>query len=309
MSTTYVGADVAKAEIVWDVQGQTWRCANQGKEIVRTLTRARKHCGDVQVICESSGGYERALLQACAEAGVPVSRVEAGRVRHHARAGGQMAKTDPIDAKTLSSYGRAHQPEPLVNQAKEQQELHLLRERYDQLNGIRLAEGNRLLQCHDPRIAKTIRRLIRFVDKEMEALRAEMERHVNENPGWKARVERMMQVKGIGKGTATALQAHLPELGTLDDGEAAALSGTAPYNRDSGNYTGSRCIYGGRPAVRRALYMAALTAARYNHILKEFYLRLVKAGKKKKVAQVAVMRKLIVLLNRMLKNPDFSLAT
>jgi transposase len=304
----YVGADVAKSEIVWDAQGKCLRCDNTVEALRRMLGTISRTCGTLQVVCESSGGYERPLLKVCAEMGVRASRVEPGRVRHHALAQGRLAKTDPLDAKVLSSYGVAHQPEPQTPASQDQRELTALWDRCDQLRRMRVAEGNRLAQAELPILRKSIQRVIKLLGKEIDALEAELNRRVSDNPDWTAKQERLTQVEGVGPGTAAALLAHLPELGSLDDGEVAALSGTAPYNRDSGTQAGSRSIYGGRPAVRRALYMAALSAKVHNPILKEFFLRLVMAGKRKKVALVAVMRKLIILLNRMLKYPDFSLA-
>lgn len=305
----YIGADVAKAEIVWDVQGKSMRCANTPEALRNTLGTITRVGGTVHVVCESSGGYERLLLKTCAELQVRASRVEPGRVRHHALAQGRLAKTDPLDAKLLSSYGAAHQPPPQTPANQAQRDLTAHRDRIEQLKQIRVAEGNRLEQADVPVIRKSIQRIIKHIQKELEALEVEIARLVEENPEWKAKKERMMQVEGVGVGTATALLAHMPEIGTLDDGEVSALAGTAPYNRDSGSQRGSRSIYGGRPAVRKALYMAALSAKAHNPILKEFFVRLVTAGKKKKVALVAVMRKLVILLNRMLKFPEFKLAS
>ena len=305
----YIGADVAKAEIVWDAQGKNLRCANNPEALRKTLGAITRKCGVIHVVCESSGGYERTLLKTCAEMEIRASRVEAGRVRHHALAQGQLAKTDPLDAKMLSSYGAAQTPEPQTPATQAQRELTAHRDRLDQIKQMRVAEGNRLEQAEVPAIRKSIQRSLKHLQKELETLEVEIARLVQENPAWKAKQERMMQVEGVGPGTATALLAYMPELGTLDEGEAAALSGTAPYNRDSGKQKGSRSIYGGRPAVRKALYMAALSAKAHNPILKEFFVRLVAAGKEKKVALVAVMRKLVILLNRMLKYPDFRLAS
>jgi transposase len=305
----YIGADVAKAEIVWDVRGKCMRCPNTPEALRKMLGVIARLCGTIQVVCESSGGYERLLLKTCAELQLRASRIEPGRARHHALAQGRLAKTDPLDAKVLSSYGEAHQPEPQTPASQAQRDLTALRDRCDQLKQMRVAEGNRLEQVELPTIQKSIQRIIKHIQKELDGVEVELARRVEENPDWKARQERLMQVQGVGTGTATALLAYMPELGSLEDGEVAALSGTAPYNRESGTQAGSRSIYGGRPAVRRALYMAALSAKAHNPILKEFFLRLVMAGKKKKVALVAVMRKLVILLNRMLKYPEFNLAS
>jgi transposase len=304
----YVGADVSKEEIVWDVKGRIVRCANTPEALRKTLGAFTRKAGEVQIVCESSGGYERLLLKTCAEVQVRACRIEAGRVRHHALAQGQLAKTDPLDAQLLSSYGSAHNPQPQTPVTQAQRELTARRDRVEQLKQMRVAEGNRLEMADIATIRKGIQRSIKALQKELEALEVEIARMVEESPEWKSKRDRMVQVEGVGTGTATTLLAYLPELGTLEDGEVAALAGTAPFNRDSGTQRGSRSIYGGRPAVRKALYMAALSAKAHNPILKKFFVRLVTAGKKKKVALVAVMRKLVILLNRMLKNPDFKLA-
>lgn len=304
----YVGADVAKAEIVWDVEGTARKCANTPAALRKLLKGILRSDRMIQVVCEASGGYEARLLNACAELGVAASLVEPARVRHHALAQGRKAKTDAIDATVLSSFGRTMKPEPRTPANAEQAKLKDLRDRYEQLTNMRVAEGNRLAQTEHPELRRSILRVIRFLQKELDGVEAELARLVEENTEWKHRKERMMRVKGVGPGTAIALLAYLPELGTLDDAKIAALSGTAPYNRDSGTQTGHRSIFGGRACVRKAIYMAALTAARHNAILREFFRRLLLAGKKKKVALVAVMRKLIILLNRLLKNPNFVLA-
>jgi transposase len=241
-SIVYVGADVSKSEVVWCIRGKTVRCVNTPKELTRVLTSSLVQGEQIQVICESSGGYERPLLQACAEQKVAVSRLEPGRIRHHALAKGQLAKTDPIDARMLVSYGEAHQPEPTPSASQEQRVLTALRERAEQIKGLILSEQNRLQQADLPEVRRSLQRTLRILGKELNGIQRELERRVEANSDWKAKRERMTQVKGVGPLTALALLAHLPELGTLEDGQAAALSGTAPYNRDSGTVCASRSI-------------------------------------------------------------------
>jgi transposase len=305
----YVGADVSKPEIVWDLQGKRVNCANTPEALRKQIQAMRRDGRLIHVVCESSGGYERILLNVCAELEVPCSRVESARVRYHAKAQGRLAKTDALDAQIISSYGRSHQPEARTPASRAQSELRELRARFEQLTQMSVAEAARLEAAECAAVRKSIQRGIRSLQKELESVEAELARRVEETPEWKTRQERMLQVKGVGVRTAQALLAYLPELGTLSDGQAAALSGTAPYNNDSGGHSGQRHIRGGRPSVRKSLYMAALSASRHNPILRAFFRRLVSAGKRKKVALVAVMRKLIILLNRMFRSPEFKLAS
>jgi transposase len=304
----YIGADISKAEIVWDVCGKTRTCPNQAKTLRAFLETLRKQVPGAQIVCEATGGFERPLLEACAQQLMPVSLVLPTRVRYHALASGILAKTDAEDAKVISDFGRCRTPVPRAQPSQEQRELTALQERRDQVRATLVSERNRLEMAETEFVRKLVAAAIRRCEKEVETIDKQIALLIASKEEWARKQERMTQVAGVGKGTANALLAYLPELGTLNDQQVAALCGVAPYNHDSGKQTGDRGIYGGRPSVRKALYMAALSAARCNHILSSFYQSLLKRGKLKKVALVAVMRKLVILLNRMIKNPDFALA-
>jgi transposase len=280
----YVGLDVAKASLQLDLAGQSHSLANDAKGQARLLKLLRDH-PTAQLVCEATGGYEQPVVRALHAAAVPVSVVEAGRVRHFARAKGQRAKTDPIDAGVLSEYGRAFQPAPTAAPTAQQTRLAELSTRRLQLIQTRLAETNRAEHYLDKLCVRQSRQLLRTLEKQIEACDTALTELI-----------------------AATVLAELPELGRIRDEAAAALAGVAPYNRDSGAVTGVRHIAGGRTAVRCALYMATLSAVRYDAILKAFYLKLRAAGKPPKVALVACMRKLVVLMNRLLKNPNFQLA-
>jgi transposase len=305
----YAGADIGKAMIDLSLAGQPpCRHANDAAGIAALIKALKKLPQPVQVICEPSGGYERDLLEALWAAGLAVSLVHAARVRAFARAQGLLAKTDPIDAVVLREFGELLQPGTLEASSPQRERLAALVQRREQLVNLLSMEDQRLTQTRDNVVRKMGERLLKELQKQIEQMEALIEAQIADDATLKGQSERMQQVKGIGPVTASTLLAELPELGTLSRNESGALAGVAPYNRDSGAHCGRRTIRGGRVKVRRVLYMAAVVAARFNPILKAFYDRLVKAGKPKKVALTAVMRKLIVLLNHLLKNPQFKLA-
>ena len=303
----YVGLDVAKASLQLDLAGQPHPLANDHKGHRQLLKLLRAH-PRAQVICEATGGYERAVVRALHAASVPVSVIEAGRARHFARAQGQRAKTDAIDAPVLSAYGRALAPAPTPVPTEQQARLTELSRRRHDLLTTRTAVAHRAEHEEDPLCVRQTRRLLRLLDHQIEALEAALTELIAADERLHARAQRLDAIPGVGAITAGTVLAELPELGTLSDAAAAALAGVAPYNHDSGAHGGVRRIAGGRAAVRSALYMATLSAVRCDRILKAFYLKLRAAGKRPKVALVACMRKLVVLMNRLLKNPKLQLA-
>lgn len=307
-SILYVGLDVAKASLQLDLAGQPHALTNDapGHARLRQLLRAQP---TAHVVCEATGGYEQPVVRALQAAAVPVSVVEAGRVRHFARAQGRRAKTDQLDAPVLSDYGRVFQPAPTPAPTAQQARLAELSQRRLQLMATRTAETNRAEHYVDKFCVRQARQLRRLLDQQIEACDEAITELIAADEKLQARAARLDAIPGVGAVTAATVLAELPELGRLSDAAAAALAGVAPYNRDSGTVTGARHIAGGRSAVRCALYMAALSAVKYDAILKAFYLKLRTAGKKPKVALVACMRKLVVLMNRLLKNPNFQLAS
>ena len=264
--------------------------------------------GPVHVICEPSGGYERDLLEALWSAGIPVSLVNAARVRSFARAQGLLAKTDEIDASVLREFGELLQPAVIEAPSPSRQRLAALVQRREQLVNLLTMEEQRLMQTREAVLKKLTKSLIKELQKQVKQIEEMIEKQIEDDDTLREQSTRLQQVKGIGKVTASTILAQLPELGKLSRKQVGALAGVAPYNRDSGTLRGRRTIRGGRIKVRRVLYMAATVAARFNPILKSFYQRLVAAGKPKKVALTAVMRKLVVLLNHLIKYPQFNLA-
>ena len=305
----FAGVDIGKTSLDVSLAGQPpCRHPNDAAGIAALITALKKLPQPVQVICEPSGGYERDLLAALWAAGLAVSLVHAARVRAFARAQGRLAKTDPIDAVVLREFGELLRPGTLAAPSPERERLAALVQRREQLVNLLSMEDQRLAQTRDAVVQKMSGRLLKELQTQIDQMDKLIAAQIAADVTLKGQSERLQQVQGVGPVTATTLLAELPELGTLSRNESGALAGVAPYNQDSGAHRGRRTIRGGRVKVRRVLYMAALVASRFNPILKTFYDRLVAAGKPKKVALVAVMRKLIVLLNHVLKNPQFKLA-
>lgn len=308
-SPGYAGVDISKDALDVSLAGRSpERYENHAAGITGLIKSLGKMPGSIHVICEPSGGYERELLEALWAAGVPVSLVNAARVRAFARAQGLLAKTDEIDSSVLREFGELLQPAVLEAPAPARQRLAALVQRREQLVNLLTMEEQRLAQTRDVVLKKLTQSLIKELQKQVKQIEAMIEEQIDDDDTLRGQSARLQQVKGIGKVTASTILAELPELGKLNRKQVGALAGVAPYNRDSGTLRGRRTIRGGRIKVRRVLYMAATVAARFNPILKSFYQRLVSAGKPKKVALTAVMRKLVVLLNHLIKNPQFNLA-
>ena len=312
--TIYAGIDLAKATLELSLGGASHSLANDAKSharILKLLAAAEKAAppgAKVQVILEATAGYEAALVRALDGAGQPLCVIQPSRGRHFAHARNQRAKTDPIDAGILAAFGEAIRPAPTAPPSGAQTHLAELVGRRAQLVETRTAELNRAEHYTDKLLCRQSRQLLALLERQVAACEKAIAAQIAADLTMKARAERVQQVPGVGPIVAAVLQAELPELGTLNERETAALAGLAPYNCDSGPHKGTRRIWGGRAPVRCALYMAAMSAVRHDPILRAFHTKLCAAGKKPMVALTAVMRKLVVLLNRMLKNPPFKLA-
>jgi len=303
----HVGLDVAKLSLQLHLAGRFHSLANNHKGHAQLLKLLRAH-PNAQVVCEATGGYEQAIVRVLHAASIPVSIVEAGRVRYFARAQGQRAKTDPIDAAVLSEYGAKFQPTASTPASPQQQQLAELSQRRRQLIQLLAIERNHAEQYTDAFRLRQFRQLRKTLERQVEQCDAAIAALIAQDPELTHKAKRLDAIPGVGPVVAATMLAEMPELGKLTTQTAAALAGVAPYNRDSGGQSGVRRINGGRGAVRCALYMATLSAVRHDRILKEFYLRLRAAGKKPLVAMTACMRKLVILMNRLLKNDHFQLA-
>ena len=286
----YVGLDVAKDTLQIDWSGPA-QFPNSPTGLKRLVTAIKGRA--LHFVCEATGGYERALLDALWSAGVPVSHLNPRHVRDFARAGGQLAKTDKIDARILSAYARAFQPAATPPPDAAQIRLADLCSRRDDFIALRLAEANRLRLLRDKDLIKQSRTLLKQLDAHLAHLESLLQKAVALHPPVTSKVRALCSVKSVGFLTATSLLAHMPELGSLNRRSCAALAGLAPFNCDSGLFRGQRRTSAGRPKARRALYMAALVASRRNPILCSFYQSLLLRSKPKKLA---IMRKLLIHL-------------
>jgi transposase len=296
-SPVTIGIDVAKAHLDVAVRpsGDQWQVANTEEGIAGLLGRLTPLAPSL-VVLEASGGWELAVVAALAEAQLPVAVVNPRQVHDFAKAVGQLAKTDQLDAQVIARFGEAVHPEPRPLPDAEAQALGALLARRRQVIGMRTAERQRLgtaIGVVRPRIAAHLA----WLDQELAELDDDLGRRLHDSPLWREREELLRSVPGIGPVVATTLVAELPELGRLDRKRIAALVGLAPLARDSGSLRGKRLVWGGRGQVRAALYMATLVATRHNPVIHAFYARLLKAGKAKKVALTACMHKLLLILN------------
>jgi transposase len=304
----YAGLDVAKSSLQLHLDGRSHLLANDPEGHAQLLKLLRPY-PQAQLVCEATGGYEQPVARVRHAAAVAVSIVEAGRVRHFARAQGQRAKTDPIDAAVLTAFAVALRPTPTAPPTAQQERLAELSTRRRQLIQTRVAEGNRAEHYTDALCRRQARQLLRLLNQQIEACDQAILELIAADAGLAHKAKRLDAIPGVGPVVASTVLAEMPELGQLSHAAAAALAGLAPYNRDSGDHSGARHISGGRMAVRGALYMATMCAVKHDRILKAFYQRLRDAGKKPLVALTACMRKLIVLMNRLLKNENFQLAS
>lgn len=297
----YVGIDVAKATLdVCTSEGEAWQAANDDHSMAALQGRMRG-LAPALIVLEATGGYELRAAAALAAAGLPVAVVNPRQVRSFARSIGKLAKTDQIDARVLARFGAAVQPEPRPLPDAETSELEALITRRRQLVGMVTAEQNRLPTAL-PITRKQIKAHIGWLRRQLSQVDADIDGTVRRSPLWRAKDDLLQSVPGIGKTTARTLLAQLPELGTLNAKQIAALVGVAPLNQDSGTLRGRRRVWGGRAPVRCSLYMATLVGSRYNPLLKACYDRLRAAGKPPKVALVACMRKLLIIVNAMLRD-------
>ena len=254
------------------------------------------------IVLEATGGFEQVVAAGLAGAGLPVVVVNPRQIRDFARSMGRLAKTDRIDAEVIALFAERVRPEvrPLPDAAA--RELDELVTRRRQVIEMMVAEGNRARRLASRRLKKRIDRHLEVLQKELTEIERELDDTIRRSPIWRETEDLLKSVPGIGNATARTLLAELPELGTLGRRQIAALAGVAPFNRDSGTFRGRRMIGGGRAGVRATLYMAALVASRHNPVIAAFYQRLLAAGKPKKTALVACMRKLLTILNAIIRH-------
>lgn len=298
----FVGIDVSKdvLEVGVRPEGEHWSVANDEQEIP-SLVRRLTDLGPALIVVEATGGLQTMLVAELAAAALPVTVVNPRQVRDFAKATGQLAKTDAIDALVLAHFGEALRPEVRLLKDEQTQELTALMTRRRQIVGMITAEKNRLATAPKG-IRKEIRKHIEWLQGRLNAMNGQLDKAIKQSPVWREKDAILRSSPGVGPILSISLLAGLPELGTLNRKTVAALVGVAPLNRDSGGYRGARSVWGGRGQVRTVLYMATVTAARTNPVIREFYQRLIGSGKKPKVALTACMRKLLTILNAMMRD-------
>jgi len=297
----FVGVDVSKAELVTALRpsDEVWTVPNDEAGVQELLRRLRLHRPTLVVI-EATGGYERGIVAALASAGVPLVVANPRQVRDFARSTGQLAKTDRIDARILALFAERVRPEPRPLPDAATRTLDALLTRRRQILEMLTAERNRLEHAV-PAVRRDLLQHIRWLERRLRDVDHDLDRTIQSSPVWRAKDDLLRSIPGVAPVTSRTLIGDLPELGALNRKQIAALVGVAPLARDSGTLKGKRLVGGGRAPVRAVLYMAALVASRCNPVIKAFYQRLVAAGKPKKVALTACMRKLLTILNAMLK--------
>jgi len=306
----YIGIDVSKAwlDVAVDPTVRYWRSENNERaitELVDRLTELKPKC----IVVEATGGYEDRMVTCLCEANLPVARVNPGRVRRFAQGMNWLAKTDKIDAKLLARFAEKASPRLTKLPNEHEKRLAALVKRRKQVLEMLVSEQNRL-DTADPDVIRYIQGTISMLKKQLKELDQAIHELIDATADLKGKQDLLLSVPGVGQVTASTLTSQLPELGTCDRKEIATLVGVAPFSHDSGTKRGRRVIKGGRPAIRSVLYMATISATRFNPVIKRFYDRLINNGKKNKVAIVACMRKLLTILNAMIRehhywNPEF----
>lgn len=301
-SSLFVGIDVAKDSLEVHVRptGQNFHQANDEPGI-QALVAQLAALAPTLIVLEASGGYQNPLVAALAVAKLPVAVVNPRQARRFAEASGKLAKTDPLDAAGLAHFAEAMRPQPRPMPDADTQALAALLARRRQLLQMRIAEQQRLPTATGV-IRRDIQQHLDFLERHLDKVEKELNQTVHKSPLWREHDDLLQSVPGVGPQVSRVLLAELPELGTLSSRKLAALVGLAPYNRDSGRLRGRRRIFGGRSVVRAALYQAAVVAMRFNAPLARFYQSLLARGKAKKVALVALARRLLTILNAMLRH-------
>jgi transposase len=301
-SENFIGIDVSQSHLdVHVVPDQKCGQFNNDEAGVADLIKFVKAAAPVLIVLESSGGLEMLAVSLLSVKNYPVVVVNPRQVRDFAKAIGKLAKTDKIDAATIAEFAHRLRPEVRPLKDEQTQMLSALNARRKQIVDMLVAEKNRLHRAPLPN-RKNIKAHIRWLEKHLQDISKDIRRTIRKTPLWRNKDDILQSFKGIGPASSATLLADLPELGSLEGKKIAALVGVAPFNCDSGRYRGRRRVWGGRSQVRRTLYMATLSATRSNPTIKSFYQRLREAGKSHKVAMTACMRKILVILNAMIKS-------
>ena len=297
----FVGIDVSQARLDIAVRPGASSSHPHNESAIAAVVEQLCALSPTLIVLEATGGMEIPLTSALATAGLPVVVVNPRQVRDFAKASGHLAKTDALDAQVLAQFAEVMRPQPRPLPDAETRALAAVLMRRRQLVEMLTAEKNRLLSAAAP-IRKRVRVHIAWLERELDQTNTDLAEAIRHSPVWREKEDLLQSVPGVGPVLTSTRLASLPELGTLTNKQIAALVGVAPLNRDSGTLRGRRTVWGGRAQVRAVLYMGAIVAARFNPVIRTFYQRLLRAGKAKKVALTACMRKLLTILNAMLKH-------
>jgi len=302
MEEVYVGIDVSKERLDMAVIPSERRWTYPNNEVgIKQIVTNLKEMSQALVILEPTGGLETLLASTLWAEGIKLAIVNARQIRDYARAMGKLAKTDKLDALVMAEFGAAAKPESRPPRDEESEEIKATVSRRRQLVEILTAERNRLATARK-HVKPNISAHIEWLRKEIENLDRELRQQVEASPIWREKDNLLKSIPGVGNILSVTLLAELPELGTLNRKQIAALVGVAPFNRDSGLMKGKRCVWGGRASIRAVLYLAALVGTRYNPVIRAFYQQLLERGKAKKVALVACMRRLLTIMNAIIKH-------
>lgn len=301
---SYIGIDVSKDVLdVFILPSRKYMQFQNDPKGIQKISKKLISFTPASIVMEATGGYEKPVAKALQKAGLDVSVVNPRPIRDFAKALGKLAKTDRIDAEVIALFAEKIQPKPNLVLTQNQVQLSESNARRRQLVDMITMEKNRLGTASKA-LKKSIQRIIKALEKELEILNETLEKAIQSDPACARKNILLKSVKGIGSIVAAGLIAGLPELGTVGPRQISALAGLAPYNRDSGTLRGKRTIWGGRASIRTLMYMATLSAIRFNPKIKAFYLHLCNAGKKKMVAIVACMHKLLIIINAMIKKDE-----
>lgn len=300
-SDNFIGIDISKAELDvanWGT-GSYWQMSNdiRGRQ---DLIQCLKDLDPMLIVVEASGGLEQPVVRELNQENLPIAVVNPTRIRNFARSTGQLAKTDKLDAKIIAQFAQAVRPKVRPLRTTQQEHLDALVTRRRQVVDTITAEKNRKGTAH-PALQEQIQRHIDWLEEELKELDNEIDQLIQQSDEWREKAAILSSVPGVGPVTVSTLVAKLPELGARNRQQIAALVGVAPVNKDSGKKRRKRRVFGGRASVRRVLYMATLAATKFNPVIRSFYERLLANGKEKKVALTACMRKLLVILNSMVR--------
>lgn len=303
----YIGVDVSKDKLDFyhPKTKSSWTVPNTPSKVKSELLKLSKQQDQIHIICEPTGGYEKCILAQAWELNIPISLVNPNRARAFAEALGIVAKTDAIDSMVLSRFGESIEPKSRIKPTALQEEMSAVTRIKDRFTRQAAAQKTALQKVSESFVRKELKTQIQNLERAIARCQKQLDTLIKSDAELFEKKRKIESIKGLGLAASTVFLSEMPELGTITDNQASALVGVAPFNKDTGTHSGKRHVRGGRHLLRRSLYMPALCATNHNPILKGFYDRLIAKGKPHHVAIIAVIRKLVRLVNRLLSDPNF----